>query len=241
MNTIAIEKLPQLTTAQMIEVDRLMIEEWHISLVQMMENAGRNTAELAKHLLGGKLKGKRVIILCGNGNNGGGGMVAARHLHNRGADVRVILVGSLKDLKAVPKMQLKILQRMGVIQRQTQLDTGELIIDAMIGYGLVGSPRPPISEWIEKANSSKLPILALDAPTGLETTTGAQSSLCIKAKATLTLALPKTGLVLPEDRKCVGDLYLADISVPPEVYAAPSLGFKITSPFANDTIVKIHY
>jgi len=111
----------------------------------------------------------------------------------------------------------------------------------MIGYGLVGNPRPPISNWIRKANDSKVPILALDAPTGLNSTSGTQPDLCIQAQATLTLALPKTGLVFPDARACVGELYLADISVPPEVYAAPSLKIQFSSPFEGDAIIRILY
>ncbi|MGQ9850748.1 MAG: NAD(P)H-hydrate epimerase, partial [Aggregatilineaceae bacterium] len=80
--------IPAITTAQMAEVDRLMIEEYGILLIQMMENAGRNLAEQARRMLGGDLTDRRIVVLCGAGNNGGGGMVAARHLHNRGARVQ---------------------------------------------------------------------------------------------------------------------------------------------------------
>ena len=85
--------LPAITTAQMTEVDRLMIEEYGILLIQMMENAGRNLAEQARRMMGGDLTGRHILVLCGAGNNGGGGMVAARHLVNRGAHVQVKLVG----------------------------------------------------------------------------------------------------------------------------------------------------
>ena len=78
-------EVPVLTTAQMAEVDRLMIEEYQISLIQMMENAGRNLAELARRQLGGQVADRSVVILSGAGNNGGGGLAAARHLHNWGA------------------------------------------------------------------------------------------------------------------------------------------------------------
>lgn len=201
----------------MIEVDRLMMEEWHISLIQMMENAGRNTAKLAKYLLGESLADKQIIVLCGKGNNGGGGMVAARHLHNWGAKVQVTLVGSPQELKAVPVKQWQILQKMNLINEDVLLETADLIIDAMVRYGFVGAPKPLVPDWIIKANHCRSPILALDAPTGLDTTSGIPSKLCIRANSTLTLAMPKTGLVLPEAKSCVGALYLADISVPPEL------------------------
>lgn len=229
----------QLTTDQMKEVDRLMIEEWHINLFQMMENAGRNLAQLAKVLMGNSTKDKRVVILCGKGNNGGGGMVAARHLHNWRARISAALIGSPEQLKTIPAHQWQSIKKLGIVVDNPDLESADLIIDAMIGYGLVGSPRPPISDWIEKANDSKVDILSLDAPSGLNTTTGDTSDLCIKAKATMTLAMPKTGLLTKKSKKCVGELYLADIGVPPELYAAPSLNLEVLIPFQYGTIVKI--
>ena len=241
MKSIPAADLPQLTTAQMIEVDRLMIEEWQISLIQMMENAGRSLAALARHLLGGCVQGKQVIVLCGTGNNGGGGLVSARHLHNWGAQVKVILTGSPRNLKKVPAQQWQIIQKMGLCRDDADLNAADLILDAMIGYGLVGPPRTPISHWIKKANASRVKILALDAPTGLNTTTGLQSDQCIQAAATLTLAMPKIGLLRKRAAACVGELFLADISVPPELYASPSLGLKVNSPFVEGTIVRLIY
>jgi NAD(P)H-hydrate epimerase len=238
MNSDA-QNLPVLTTEQMIEVDRLMMEEWGISLTQMMENAGRNFAELARRRLGGTVKGSRVIVLCGKGNNGGGGMTAARHLHNWGTSLDVILIGNEKRLKDVPEQQWRILQKLGITRSTVELSNAALILDAMLGYGAKGDPRPPIASWIHLANESGLPILSLDSPSGLDTTTGIPGSPCIRASATLTLALPKTGLLAPKAKPFVGDLYLADIGVPPELYAAPSLGLQVISPFSMETLVKL--
>ena len=228
--------LPALTTEQMVEVDRLMIEEWGITLTQMMENAGRNLAELSKRLLQG-LEGRKIVMLCGTGNNGGGGMVAARHLHNRGAEVKAVLSGEQKRLKEVPAHQWNILKRMNITAAEADLTSADLILDAMLGYGVVGNPREPIAGWIRRANEGGTRILSLDAPSGLDTTTGKPASPCIRAHATLTLALPKTGLLTPAAKPVVGDLYLADISVPPELYE--KLNIKVASPFASDTIVKL--
>src|SRR3990172_4980158 len=86
-----VTNVASVTTEQMVEVDRAMMEEYGISLVRMMENAGRNLAELARFKLGGRVEGKTVALLAGAGNNGGGGMVAARHLDNWGAQVIVFL------------------------------------------------------------------------------------------------------------------------------------------------------
>lgn len=232
--------LPALTTEQMAEVDRLMIEEYGIRLIQMMENAGRNLAEQACRMSGGDLTEKKTVVLCGGGNNGGGGMVAARHLHNRGAFVWVKLLPDESRLNHIPAHQWHILKTMSIprISQPGELPGQvDLVIDAMIGYGLQGDPRGVVVEWIEWANASEAPILALDTPSGLDTTTGIPGSPCILAEATLTLALPKVGLLTPQARAYVGELFLADISVPPELYG--NLGLELGSIFAPDTIIKV--
>jgi NAD(P)H-hydrate epimerase len=231
-------QIPAITTQQMVEVDRLMIEDYGIGLIQMMENAGRSLAELTRRLLGGNVIGRNIAVLCGAGNNGGGGMVAARHLHNWGASVSIKPVFNSEKLKNIPAHQWEILQKIGIhdlrIERLRQV---EIILDAIIGYGLAGDPHGLAAEWIEKANQSKIPILALDVPSGLNTTTGVPGDPCISAAATLTLALPKTGLLEPSARLFVGDIYLADISVPPELYQ--QMGIHVPPVFSQDPIIRI--
>ncbi|MBN1666359.1 MAG: hypothetical protein JW862_04705, partial [Anaerolineales bacterium] len=141
--------------------------------------------------------------------------------------------------KEIPDHQWKILQKMGLPDSNPDFEKADLIVDAIIGYGMTGNPRPPVADWIVRANASGKPILSLDAPSGLDTTTGIPSSTCIRADATLTLALPKTGLLTPGARPVVGELFLADISVPPELYATPSLGLQMISPFGEDPIVRL--
>ena len=231
--------LPAVTTAQMVEVDRLMIEEYGIVLMQMMENVGRHLAEQVRRMLS-DVRERRVVVLCGAGNNGGGGMVAARHLHNHGANVRVKFVGNLDRLTDVPAHQHRILQKLGLIAADDpDLTQADLIVDALIGYGLTSNPRGAIAEWIERANKAARPILALDTPSGLDATTGLPGSPCIRAAATMTLALPKTGLLVPGAKPFVGDLYVADIGVPPELYAHPSLGLTVGAIFAEDSIMRV--
>ena len=232
-------ELPVLTTAQMAEVDRLMIEEYHISLIQMMENAGRNLAELARRQLGGQVMDRTMVVLSGAGNNGGGGLAAARHLHNWGAQVYLQPAFDVERLKDVPAHQWQALSTMELPSNQDlELEKADLIIDALIGYGLSGDPRPPVAGWIEAANNAGPPILALDAPSGLDTTSGIPGKPCIQATATLTLALPKSGLMASQARPYVGDLYLADISVPPELYRR--IGVEVPKLFVEDTIVEIY-
>jgi len=220
-------------------VDRLMIEEYQIELIQMMENAGRNLAELARRQLGGQVAGNSIAILCGAGNNGGGGLVAARHLHNWGANVSLKLASDPSRLKEIPAHQWRILMQMGLdSNKEPDLPKVDLILDALIGYGLSGDPRQPVAGYIEKANKAGRPILALDAPSGLDTTSGIPGNPCIKAATTLTLALPKIGLLTREAKDSVGNLYLADISVPPELYQ--HLGIEVPNLFEKDTILKVN-
>ena len=234
----SVADIPVLSTEQMVEVDRLMIEEYQISLIQMMENAGRNLAELARRELGGKVNGRRIAVLSGSGNNGGGGLVAARHLHNWGAEISLLLAFEPARLKEVPAQQWRILGTMGIEpDDQPDLREADLIIDALIGYGLSGDPRQPVAGWIDNANKSGTPLLALDAPSGLDTTSGAPGNPCIKAAATLTLALPKSGLITPRAAEYVGDLYLADISVPRELYQ--HIEIEVANLFESDSILRV--
>ena len=232
--------LPLLSTAQMREVDRLMIEEYGILLIQMMENAGRNLADLAQAMLEDDIAERPVAVLVGRGNNGGGGLTAARHLANRGAEVQVITAHPFDRFTGVPAHQLQTLLAMGVSVTESgdgwELPSADLVIDALIGYGLSGNPRGAVADLIRLANSHPAPILSLDAPSGLDATDGVVYVPCIEAAATMTLALPKTGL-LAAPPAVVGQLFLADISAPPGLYEM--LGIELEPLFAAARILRI--
>ncbi|MBI4732379.1 MAG: NAD(P)H-hydrate epimerase [Chloroflexi bacterium] len=231
-------EIPSLTTDQMREVDQLMIETYGISLLQMMENAGRALAEFARRMLGGNAAGKVVIVLCGPGNNGGGGMVAARHLHNWGADVRIRLASDPARLKEVPAKQWAILESLGLDRSGADLEPADLVLDALLGYGISGDPRSPVAGLIRWANQQPAPVLALDVPSSLDTTSGTAYDPTIHATATLTLALPKTGLLAPAASQYVGELYLADIGVPTELYQI-AFGLHIPPLFGENAIIRV--
>lgn len=238
------ERVPAVTTAQMIEVDRAMIEEFGIDLIQMMENAGRCLADLArKRFLDGDPRGQHVIVLAGTGGNGGGGLVAARRLHNYGARVEVFLTKADADYSGVPAHQLAILRHMEVPvsdgQKIGDAEQPDLILDALIGYSLKGAPRNTARHLIGWANHQQAPILALDAPSGVDTSSGLVFDPAMRATATLTLALPKSGLRAPGLDAQVGELYLADISVPPELYTIPTLNLSVPHIFAQSDIVRL--
>lgn len=232
--------VPSVTRDQMIEVDRLMIDFYGISLPQMMENAGRSLAVVAReHFLRSRVAGRSVVVLAGNGGNGGGALVAARRLKSWGATVRVVLVKPAAEYKGVPGLQLAILQQIGVIMVSEPPIGSELIIDGMVGYSLKGAPRGRIAELIEWTNRQITPVLSLDLPSGLDADRGMAFKTCIRASATMTLALPKIGLLANNARPMAGEIFLADISVPPVLYGAPTLDLEVGHIFSEGDIIKI--
>jgi NAD(P)H-hydrate epimerase len=164
-------------------------------------------------------------------------MTAARHLHNWGANVIVALTKPADEFRGVPAHQLDILKRMNIpiVDSASLPATVELILDAIIGYSLSGSPRGAAAELINWANEQLAPIISLDTPSGLDTTSGLAYEPTIRATATMTLALPKQGLLNPQAKPYVGELYLADISIPPELYA--KMGIAVPSLFAESNII----
>jgi NAD(P)H-hydrate epimerase len=228
MHSLSRRKLPALTTEQMREVDRVMVEDLHIELVQMMENAGRSLAELAID----RFSPGSVTVLAGPGGNGGGGLAGARHLANRGCQVQVVLSEPAR-LAPVPAHQADILDRMG-IHIAERPPPADLVIDALIGYSLRGDPAGAAAELIAWANDQPAPVLALDTPSGLDLTTGAPGNPAIRATVTLTLALPKAGLL---DAPVVGELYLADISVPSLIYER--MGMPVSGLFRQSTLLRL--
>ena len=229
--SVAADEVAWITTDQMREVDRVMIEDLHIELIQMMENAGRNLARLVLDRFGPA----RVAVYAGTGGNGGGGLVAARHLANAGVAVSVVLAADPSSLAEVPAHQLDIVERMGltVVAEPVEADVA---VDAMIGYGLRGDPRGHTAELIEGLVGGAAPIVSLDTPSGLDTTTGRAGSPAISAAATMTLAMPKEGLRTGPE---VGDLYLADISVPASVYAGLGVPDRLVPSFAAGSLLRV--
>jgi len=238
--------IPAITTDQMREVDRLMVETYRIDLIQMMENAGRNLAALTRQrFLSGEPGGKNVLVLAGSGGNGGGGLAAARHLHNWGAQISVCSTRLVEGMSPVPARQLDILERMGVETNLAHdldsLPAADVILDALIGYSLRGAPQGQSARLIRLANNMALagiPVLSLDVPSGMDATSGEPREPCIRASATMTLALPKTGLMTDQARPLVGELYLADLSVPRELYASMDLDVPVI--FSGEEIVRVY-
>lgn len=193
----------------MVEVDRIMIEDLGIELIQMVENAGRNLAQLA--LL--RYRPESVVVLAGRGGNGGGGLVAARHLYNHGVAVTLCLTRERSAFRGVPEHQLAIVERMG-LALVDEPPPGDLVIDAMVGYSLAGDLSGREADLTRWANSEASPVLALDIPSGVAAD-GYGGGVAVDADATMTLALPKDGLRAADG---IGELFVADISVPRSVW-----------------------
>ena len=216
--------VPAVTTEQMREVDRIAVEEFGLGILQMMENAGRNLAQNVMDMVG-DARGD-ITVLAGAGGNGGGGLCCARHLHNRGFQVRLVLDREPSAMRGAAATQLQILQAAGFKAIDPYQATGairraDVVVDALIGYSLRGAPRGRVAELIELCNLHARRVLSLDVPSGLDATTGHAPGGVVQPERTMTLALPKTGL-----RDTEGDLHLADIGIPPEVYHRLGLSFE---------------
>ncbi len=215
--TEAGHQLPALTEDQMREVDRIAMEDFGLGVLQMMETAGRN---LALHAIENvNDPDAEIVILAGSGGNGGGGISCARHLRNRGYTVRLILTRDPSELGGSAGAQYRIVENAGL--QATPADKAEeniqqaaLVIDALIGYSLKGAPRGITKDLIETANDFSARTLSLDIPSGFDSTSGDTPGVAIQPHRTLTLALPKIGLA-----EVPGEIYVADIGIPPEVYA----------------------
>ena len=216
--------IPSVTEDQMREVDRIAMDDFRLGVLQMMENAGRNLALNVMDMLGSHAG--EVTILAGSGGNGGGGICCARHLHNRGVKVHLILDRESHALRGSALTQFRILEKagLGVVNpndAEQALKKSDIVIDALIGYSLRGAPEGRTAELITLANQNAARILSLDLPSGMNATTGEAPGVVIRPERTLTLALPKVGL-----RHLDGELYLADIGIPPEVYHSLDIHFE---------------
>ena len=202
---ISSDALPAVTAAEMAEVDRLAVDVFGITLLQMMEQAGSHLADRRRRPVGGDLRGSSFLVAVGPGNNGGGGLVAARHLVNRGARVQVVLARPARRLSEAGRHQLATLLEMGVsccmavyditdAEIDEELDQADLVIDAVLGYRGRGAPHDEVAALIDRIVAAGERILSLDLPSGMDADTGMpRRPLASAAAATMTLALPKSG------------------------------------------------
>ena len=220
---------PSLSRDQVREIDRTAIEQIGIPGVALMENAGRHAAQATLELLRDP-GGARVAIVCGSGNNGGDGFVIARHLHNAGVSVAVLLACEPDRITGDARINYDIVERMSLpvhaIQtaeqlaaRRSVLDEADVIVDALLGTGFWGEPRPPLDAAIEAINTaSGAKVVAVDVPSGLDCDTGHPSRPCVRADLTVTFVASKIGFDEPAAREHLGRVVVADIGVPVELF-----------------------
>jgi NAD(P)H-hydrate epimerase len=216
--------LPYVTPRTMQKLDRRAQERYGISSLILMENAGRSAAEAVARLIRGGKK-RRVVCICGRGNNGGDGFVACRHLRNKGIRVEAFMMAGSRALTDGARLNRDILERSRCPVRRiaTAADIRLLrrslkgcacIVDAIFGIGFSGAPRPPYDEVIAAVNASGRPVVSLDVPSGLDALTGRAQGACIRARTTITFGYPKTGLAKNDGPFYAGRILVADISLP---------------------------
>lgn len=191
------------TRAQMREIDRLAIEEYGIPSLALMENAGVAVAREVE-----ALGAHRVLVVCGAGNNGGDGYVAARHLANHGVLVQILAA-------AEPKGDAAIMARPARRLCGT-VGSPDAIVDALFGTGLT---RPIEGDWIARINGAGVPVVAADIPSGLDADTGLPLGDAVRATVTVTMGLPKVGFA--RATAYVGRVVVADIGFPRALLDCP--------------------
>lgn len=215
-------------TKEMREIDSQAISEYGIPELSLMENAGRQVAEATREIFAdaGGIGGKAVCIIAGGGNNGGDALVAARHLANGGAKVKIFLTGNnFTDATVVQRdIVTKIGLEINVIDGERSLDKLQVvlrrftdaIVDGVTGIGLKGDLREPLTKLVQIVNESEKPVVAIDIPTGVNADTG-EAGVAMNAKVTVTFGMPKPGHFLCPGAAFTGRLLVDDIGLPAQL------------------------
>jgi NAD(P)H-hydrate epimerase len=212
----------RLTRAQVREVDRRAIEEYHIPGIVLMENAARAVVDVACQKAA-TAREDGAFIVCGGGNNGGDGLAVARHLHNRGWKVTVAIYGDASKYAGDAKVNFEIVSAMGLPMMSANYDTitrsgAGLVIDAVFGTGLREAPRDPFgSDVAFAAFVLAAPVLSIDIPSGLDCDSGLALGNAVIADWTVTFVAEKAGFANPESKQYTGEVIVGDIGCPREL------------------------
>ncbi len=228
-----------LTRDQVREVDRLAIQELGIPGVVLMENAGRAAAGQIRYRIRSK-QGNRAVIFCGPGNNGGDGLVIARHLTNHGIDILLYLAGDPDQLTPDCAINYGVVTKIGLDVQLIDspetaraaaagLTSDDIVVDALLGTGFAGQVRSPMDGLIKAINKApKSMLFAIDVPSGLDCNTGQPANATIKADLTMTFGANKIGLVKPDAQRYVGEAIIATIGIPPSLIERVTTGNAVT-------------
>jgi NAD(P)H-hydrate epimerase len=215
--------VPALSRAEMRAFDAHAIQTCRVPSLLLMENAGRGATDvLERGLLGGRAAGHRVLVVCGTGNNGGDGLVMARHLALRGARVEVIVAGDAGRMSADARANLEawrglgngVLELPGIAPLEKALEVADVVVDALFGTGLDRPIEGFLAEVVRTVNAAKARRFAVDLPSGLDADTGGTLGVAVRADATVTFAHPKLGLLTPGGSRLAGAVSVVDIGVP---------------------------
>ncbi len=226
-----------LTSRQMKEIDRKAIEEFGILGPLLMENAGLEIFRAIKEKFPA-LQREKILIVAGKGNNGGDGLVVARHLFNQGGSPHVLLLASKEEVKGDAALNLRIAEKMEIKiseiclledfkKHQRDFSQASLIVDAIFGTGLLKPAEGLYARAIEEINKSKAFKVAVDIPSGLSSDSYQLIGPTVKADLTVTLAAPKICHVFPPAEEWVGELVVADISIPPFLFKDENLKLEL--------------
>ncbi len=209
------------TAAEMRQIDQDTIEGIGIPGIVLMETAG---SEIVRVIERHYSTAQSIVIFVGKGNNGGDGLVIARQLSHTGCDVSIFLVSPAESFTGEARTNLDIARNLGLKIEEIQADFAfldtlhcDLLIDAIFGTGLHGNVRDPIANIINAINDLSIPILSVDLPSGLDADTGHPLGTCIQAGRTVTIGLPKRGLLLHPGAELAGELEIVDIGFPQQV------------------------
>src|SRR5438445_3898096 len=221
-------KMRVATSAQIAELDRRATKDHGISVAQLMDAAGRRVAQAAEIMLR-EHGGRRVVVMAGRGSNGGDGLVAARYLA-AGAEVAALFLAPREEFGGESAQALAAASEAGVsflagdaARHEDAIGRADLIIDALFGTGFRGTARGDAVGLIEAANRSGKPILAVDVPAWLQDDIGTWDGPCVRASVTVTMGLPKVGVVLFPGAEMAGALYVGDIGYPQALMDDPSI------------------
>ncbi|HEX7320543.1 MAG TPA: NAD(P)H-hydrate dehydratase [bacterium] len=211
-----------LTTKEMQKIDGWAKKALGIAGAVLMENAGRGCTEVLKEYF--RLRGLKVLIVCGQGNNGGDGLVMARHLTNAGSRVEVLLLGKGREFKGealinyrtakAASISIREISSVRVARRLCNDFKPDCIVDAIFGTGFRGAPKGIFLDVIELINTCGGFVFSVDIPSGIDGNTGGCEKACVHADATATMCLPKRGNFLYPGRGFAGDLHVVDIGIP---------------------------
>lgn len=230
---------PEADAATMLELDFLMMEGFGIGLPAMKENAARAVAALAvRRYFGGCPRARTVVVLAGKGGNGDVALLAARRLADWGGTVSVALGTDTTELGTGAAREVAILERLGRSVAGPLPENPDLIIDGLIGYSLRGDPKGRIADLIRWANNTRVPVLSIDVPSGFDAQTGRARDPAIRADATLALGLPKLRLGAASHAHVVGDLYVGDVSIPPEAWSRLTIPMEVPS-FGPEQVLRL--